>query len=298
MRPRVLITGGSGLLARIWALEKYKECDVYLSQHQRVVNIPGTHSVNLSLDSHEEITQMLDVAKIDICIHTAGLTSVEICELNPTHARYVNVDLARNVAIACAKKSISLISISTDHLFSGNEVMSDESALAMPLNIYAKTKAEAESIILAEHSKALLLRTNFYGWGPIYRESFSDRIIFSLRNNVPISLFTDVFFTPIIGSALARVAHELLLGGASGIFNVTSTERISKYNFGILLAKKFNLDENLIIPIKFESLSSLVRRPLDMSLSPLKAMNYLSQNFGEIDDHLNELLQQEVSYGL
>ena len=60
--------------------------------------------------------------------------------------------------------------------------------------MYAATKVQAETRVLENYSKALIIRTNFYGWGTSYRKSFSDYIIESLRKKQLITLFDDVYY--------------------------------------------------------------------------------------------------------
>ena len=67
-----------------------------------------------------------------------------------------------------------LIHISTDHLYDGTKDIYTEDDLVSPLNVYGKTKAQAENEVLSINPKALIVRTNFYGWGLSYRKSFSD----------------------------------------------------------------------------------------------------------------------------
>ena len=43
--------------------------------------------------------------------------------------------------------------------------MSAEDSLEIPRNNYAKTKLEAEYEIARNNSEALVVRTNFFGWG-------------------------------------------------------------------------------------------------------------------------------------
>ena len=139
-----------------------------------------------------------DEAQIGIVVHAAGMTSVEECEAKPDLARHINVDLAGNVAKACAKLGLPLIHISTDHLFSGEMPFLAETSPVTPVNVYGRTKAEAELQVLEAHPLALVIRTNFYGWGTSYRRSFSDVIIETLRSGRELNLFKDVFYTPIL----------------------------------------------------------------------------------------------------
>jgi len=293
MKSRVLITGGSGLLALNWAMALQDRYDFVLSMHEREVCFGRMNSCRMDLASVKAVFSDLEKWQPDIVVHAAGLTSVEKCESDKNLAHHVNVTLAENVAKACSSLQVPLIHISTDHLFSGELAMQSEDAPVAPINVYAKTKAEAETRVLDACAKALVVRTNFYGWGATYRQSFSDVITKSLRSGRQLTLFNDVFYTPIIASELARAAHELIDLNLSGIFHVVGSERISKYDFGLNLAKVFNLDSSLIEPGLMEECSSLVQRPLDMSLSSQKISNMLGRSLGGVADHLQLLLAQE-----
>jgi dTDP-4-dehydrorhamnose reductase len=297
MKENILITGGSGLLALNWAATVREEFNVILGLHDRQVTFQGTRSVLLNLDSKEALTQALEKMEIQLVIHAAGLTNVEACEANPTLAKYINVDLTKNLVMACAKLNIPMVYISTDHLFSGNESLIDEDFPVSPMNVYAKTKAEAEAYVQNAYPEALIIRTNFYAWGTSYRQSFSDMIINHLRAGKKISLFKDIYYTPILVEPLVDAVYELVQKKAKGIFNVVGDDRISKYDFGLKLAREFNLDNSLIEDGKIIDRPSLVNRPHDMGLSNKKVSNYLGRKMGGLDEHISKLRVQEV-YGL
>ena len=65
----------------------------------------------------------------------------------------------------------------------------NENDFTNPLNYYAKTKVEAEKKLLKYNPSCLIIRTNFFGFGPNYRKSFSDWIIDSLKNKSRNSRF-------------------------------------------------------------------------------------------------------------
>lgn len=293
MKPRLLITGGSGLLALNWALAMRDSHAVVLGQHAREARLSGTEARRMSLDSVDAIVAILDELQPQMVVHTAGLTSVEKCEADETLARHVNAELAINMAKACARLHVPLIHISTDHLFSGDRALVDEGDQVEPRNAYARTKAEAEVRVMEACPSALIVRTNFYGWGPTYRQSFSDTIIRSLRAGKQLTLFQDVHYTPIIAAELARASHELLDLKVSGICNVVGDDRLSKYEFGLAVASVFALDPQLITPGVIVERTSLVQRPLDMSLSNKKVSALLGRALGGVVDHLVLLRAQE-----
>lgn len=293
MSDAVFITGGSGLLALNWAMAIRERRQVVLGLHTRKISPAGVESRSIDLESADAAARAFSEAGAGLVVHTAGLTSVERCEQNPALAQHLNVELAENVARACSKLELPLVHISTDHLFSGDTPLVDETEATDPINVYGRTKADAEERVLAAHPDALVVRTNFFGWGPGYRRSFSDTILASLRSGEPITLFEDVFYTPILIENLADAVHGLVERGAGGIFNVTGDERISKLHFGYMVARKFQLDPSLIVPGALADKAGLVQRPRDMSLSNAKAAAALGRKLGGPQDHLAALHKQE-----
>lgn len=290
---KILLTGGSGLLALNWAITVRSQFEVVLALHNREISLADVKPMKFDTGSRESILKAVEQIQPELIIHTAGLTSVEDCEKFPVLARTVNTDFASNVSSVCAELSIPLVHISTDHIFSGDFQFATEDLPVNPLNVYAVTKAEAETRVLENYSEALIIRTNFYGWGPSYRLSFSDQIIYSLRKGKEITLFDDVFYTPILAESLIKTVHELLDAGSVGIYNVVSDYRISKFDFGIAIAENFALDKSLIKRGKMADKPGLVQRPLDMSLSNRKACSKLGHSLGGVSQDLSRLYEQE-----
>jgi dTDP-4-dehydrorhamnose reductase len=293
VKDALLITGGSGLLALNWALATRERYSVTLGVHRRKLAVPQVETRHLPLDAIDSILGALQDLRPRLVVHTAGLTNVEECERDPEAAHYVNTELAQGVARACGRLGLPLVHISTDHLFAGDIPLVDESQPVSPQNVYARTKAEAELLVLSACPNALVVRTNFYGWGPSYRRSFSDSIIDSLRSGKSVTLFDDVYYTPILIEALVHAVHDLVTASAGGIFHVVGDERISKYDFGLRLANHFQLDARLVRRGSLSDHHGLARRPHDMSLSNRKTCDLLGRRLGGVDEHLARLHQQE-----
>ena len=290
---KILITGGSGLLAVNWALAMRDEYFITLILHNRKISLHGVNTDTSSLSLFDDCMSLLGKHRPDVVIHTAGLTNVEECELNPDLAQEVNVILAENIAKACYAQGVKLVHISTDHLFSGDKQYACEKDKPNPVNIYAETKLRGEQKISEICPSALIIRTNFFGWGTTYRQSFSDYILNRLRNNIKVELFTDVFLTPILIDELIRCVHYLLDINASGIFNVVGSDRLSKYEFGVKLAESFKLDIRLLNKTSIFNRLDLVKRPLDMSLSNAKLKLTLDYNLVSLVKQFEFLKESE-----
>lgn len=295
MKDSLLITGGTGLLAVNWALLLRDRYSVVLGLHNRDIPLRGVSTQRIDLDSVEHLIRALENIGPKFVVHTVALTSIEECEGNPGLARWVNVDLAVNMARACARLNIPLVHVSSDHLFTGNASFVDETCPTEPVNVYAETKAEAERGVLDVYAEALVVRTNFFGWGPHYRRSFSDAIIDALRSGREITLFNDVHYTPILIKTAIKAIHDLCDMRAHGIYHVVGDERISKHDFGHKLAAVFGLDSGLIQSGSIADRASLVKRPRDMSLSNHKICALLGRRLGDIAEQVEELLDQERS---
>ena len=289
-----MITGGSGLLALNWACAVRADWDVILGTHTHSVQLAGTESCVLDLNEPVRLERQLGELAPDLVVHTAGLTNVEQCEAEPTLARRVNSEIARNVAIAASRRDVMLIHISTDHLFAGERCLYEEDAPPEPLNEYGRSKLLAETWVQQTYPRALIVRTNFFGWGHEGRRSFTDWIIYSLRAGNSLPLFDDIFITPILADTLALAAHELAELGSSGIFNVVGDLRLSKYEFAQRVVDQFGLSSELIQRESVARASFTARRPRDMSLSNSRVLRRLGRGLGGVDEHLASLQTQEL----
>ena len=122
------------------------------------------------------------------------------------------------------------------------------------------------------------------------------RILEHLTKREGIVLFDNVYYTPILIQSLAEAVHELIDIQAKGIINVVGDEKISKFEFGLKLAKQFNLNAKFICPGLLEDKTSLVQRPHDMSLSNNKIIGLLGRGFGTVDEGIALLYQQKKNY--
>jgi dTDP-4-dehydrorhamnose reductase len=267
---RLFITGVSGLFGSNLALQRRPMCESFGSYLTHPVQLDGVRTFWLDLRAADDVKSSMVRIRPDVVVHAAGLTDVEACELRRRNACIQNVRVAVNVARAAASVGARLVHVSTDHLFSGHEPFASEDDLPAPRNVYGRTKWYAERLVAKVHSSALIIRTNFFGWGPVHRRSFSDWIIDSLEGGRDITLFKDVFYSPILVNHLADLIFDLLAHRMTGIFNVCSRERVSKHEFGLKLAAQFGLSASGIHAGTIEAWPHRASRPRDMSLDVTK----------------------------
>ena len=95
---------------------------------------------------------------------------------------------------------------------------------------------KSENKILKNSKNSLIIRTNFFWKRLLYRQSFSDQIIEKLNNNKKLFLFKDVYFNPVLFQNYINNENSNSKN-ISGILNISSNEKISKYKFGLMIAK-------------------------------------------------------------
>lgn len=286
---RVFITGISGLLginaAHVWSAEH----EVSGCFHAHPVDLPGVRVHAVDLTEPQAIAHLLEDARPELVLHTAGLTNVDACEEQPALARQLNVDVASRVARAAAAVGAQLVHISTDHLFSGVRPLWTEDDPPEPVNVYAETKRQAERLTLEAAPNALIVRTNFYGWGTPTRTSFSDWILAGLETGRGVDMFRDIFFTPLLVNDLVEAVMRLVVRGARGILHVAGGQRLTKRDFGITLAAVFGHPTDLIRSISVADVPLKARRPRDMSLDSSRAATILGRPLPDAETGLLRL---------
>lgn len=285
----ILIIGGTGLLGVNWALKRQHVDVVHITGYQQKPLIPGVYSHIFDAKQEAVIHEKVGEIRPDLIINCAGLANVDSCEAQPELSFQLNVVLAEEIAKVSKLYQIPFIHISTDHLFEGTKSFVSERDTTNPKNTYAKHKSEAEKLVLKINPNALVIRTTFFGWGPSYRQSFSDIILGKLKVGADIYMFDDVYFTPLYIGDLIKIAHELIEHSVIGVLNVCAGERISKYEFSVKLAEALGFDSNVIQPIQARRKRVSIERPLDMSLSDGLLKSLLFKESITIDEGINAL---------
>ena len=110
-KQKLLILGGSSLLAYLWIAKVYNVFDIYITKNKRCINYLGLESIEIDLFSKNSVKQVLDDYGIDIVLNCVGFTNIEACENNPFEAFKLNSNLPGIIASACNSTNTKLIHI-------------------------------------------------------------------------------------------------------------------------------------------------------------------------------------------
>jgi dTDP-4-dehydrorhamnose reductase len=270
---KLLVTGASGLLgSKIVGLarEDYEVIPLHNT------NSLHPNSLKLDITNQNQVFNLFNKLKPDAAIHTASETNVDKCETEKKLAWEVNVDGTRNIAEACQTSGAKLLYISTDYVFNGKKGNYNEEDEPNPINYYGVTKLEGENQVIQHCKNYAILRTSvLYGWHP-WKQNFATWAINELKQNKEITVVEDHYNTPTLADNLAEMAIEAIPKDLQGVYHACGSERIGRYEFARQIARAFDLNQNLIRPIKMEQLTAwIAKRPRDSSLNTDKIRSQL-----------------------
>ena len=253
---KAVIFGGTGLLGTAISqnlkLNKYK-CFT-TSKNKKSDLRTGNFS-------KKTLLKFLKKTQPNLVINCIAETNVDFCNDNLIDAYKSNVLTVKNIVSSLneLKHKCFFVHISTDQVYDSKKVSNERNVNTSNNYGYTKLLGEKEA---AKYQKTLILRTNFYGDSKSKnRKSFSDYIISNLKNKNRINLPMNVFFNPVHIDYLNSIIMKLIKKKITGIFNIGSKDCISKYNFGVKIAEKFELNKKNII--KYKSKFEKNNRPLN-----------------------------------
>ena len=253
----------------------------------------GGADINLDLINHyDELEDVFRSFKPAIVINCVALVSLKACQDNPTTSFQVNSLLPRKLSVSAELHGFKLIHISTDHyyLLKHSPVLHSESDPVFLINNYSKSKYLGE-LGAASYAKSLIIRTNITGFrNDANRPTFIEWLIDSMQKPEPIKLFSDFYTSTIDVTAFCHFVYLLAEQDCSGLFNIASSESISKLQFAALVAKQMSLDCFKFVESNVSELHP--RRASDLGLDCSKVESMLDLNMPSSTDVVRSLVQE------
>ncbi len=289
---RILVTGVSGLLGVNFMQETMLTHEV-IGVDRGKLAAPPIWVLKQDLLDPSAADTILDNTKPDWVVNCAALADLDLCEEDPALAKLLNTDLPRRLARACKARNISFAHISTDAVFDGQkDGYYTEEDQPNPTGVYAKTKLAGEWAVLTENQKAIVARVNFYGWSLGGRRSLAEFFYNNLTNSKSMSGFTDVIFCPMLVNDTARTLVKMLTRGLSGLYHLVGPQAMSKYQFGVEIARRFHLRESEITPKSVNFAGLIAKRSNNLWLSANKLSTALGEDLPSFSTGLNEFYTQ------
>jgi dTDP-4-dehydrorhamnose reductase len=275
--PTILIVGASGTLGRAF----YRICD----SRGLSCRLVGREEMDIA----DPLGVDAVIRRIDpwAVINAAGYVRVDDAERNVEACRRANVTGPVNLAAACRRQGLRLVTFSSDLVFDGNAARPYvEGDPPRPLNVYGVTKAEAEARVPELLPDALLIRTSAF-FGPWDDYNFLSCLFRALDRRTAFFAPTDSTISPTYVPDLVHTSLDLLIDGESGLWHLVNEGAISWFDFAQAAAEQSGRAIDLIVPAKTRQVWGPAVRPRYSALSTNRA-----QLLRPLDRALDAFLQE------
>ena len=270
----ILVTGANGQLGNEMRIVSKNSSDRYIF----------TDVEELDILDRKAVMDCVKREKIEVVVNCAAYTNVDKAEDEPAFAEKLNATAVGYLAEACKDNDATLIHISTDYVFGGNEgnTPKTEDEKANPTGVYGKTKLLGERAIEKVECKHIIIRT---AW--LYSE-FGHNFVKTMRKLTAekdcLKVVFDQIGTPTYALDLAEVIKLFIerlktANGqqpiANGIYHFSNEGVTSWYDFAKEICE-LSGNKCDIQPCHSDEFPSKVKRPSYSVLDKTKIKNKLN----------------------
>lgn len=291
---RLLITGGSGFAGGNFIRQALGSCDLHvIVRRPETVDARGVHVHALDLTDESKLRGAFESARPTAVVHMAAASDIDWCEANQDSARRVNVGVTALLADLSRSFGAKLVFYSTDSIFDGTRGGYSEEDEPGPLNVYARTKVEAERIIMRAGAPWVIARPSLVLGFPVGEggNSFLWRMARSLRDGQAVAFPRAEIRTPVDVITLSRAALELAVGNHQGIYHLSGNQALTRFDMARRICTRLGRALSLVIDTKPNIAAGRARRPADVSLSNAKARRALATPLLDFDAALERVIQ-------
>ena len=250
----ILVTGANGQLGNEMRIVSKGSSDRYIFTDVEELDITNRDAVMMFVKDND----------IKVVVNCAGYTNVEKAEDEEGLAELINAQAIGHIAQACKDNDATLIHISTDYVFGGNNgnTPRKENESVNPTGAYGRTKLHGEQVIEKSGCKYLIIRTSW-----LYSE-FGNNFVKTMRRLTSererLNVVFDQIGTPTYALDLANVIFKIVeerkLNELQGIYNYSNEGATSWYDFAKEICE---LSGNIcdIQPCHSDEFPSKVKRP-------------------------------------
>jgi dTDP-4-dehydrorhamnose reductase len=274
---RVLVLGSTGMVGRSWI-----EC-----LRSKQIECVGVSRPEFDLMNPESIISTIGEG-FDLVVNAAAWTDVDGAESDEAGATRANSLAVEEIALCCRRREATLISYSTDYVFSGDgEIPYSIDAQIAPINTYGLSKADGEARLAQSAAEYILIRTSwvYAPWGKNFVRSIRD---LSLSRD-ELQVVDDQRGRPTSAKHLAKGSLELYLCGARGTWHLTDQDECSWFEFARQIAQ-ISRPECTVRPCGSDQYPSPATRPTYSTLD-IDATDRIIGPLGSWRTHLREVLK-------
>ncbi|MDG1333162.1 MAG: SDR family oxidoreductase [Crocinitomicaceae bacterium] len=292
---KVLITGSNGLLGQ--KLVDYcttKKIDFVPTSkgENRNSKCPDDRYQVMDITNRDEVLKVISDVKPTHVIHTAAMTNVDQCELNPEQCELINVTATKYLVEACNQINAHFQLLSTDFVFDGEKGNYSEDDEMNPLSAYAKSKVDAEAVVANESITGNSVVRTIIVYGNAEALTKSNIIAWAksaLEKGDPLTIVDDQFRAPTWAEDLAAGCMQVFENNQTGTFHVSGPETMSIFDLVIRIGSHFGLKTDQVSKISSSTLNQAAKRPPKTGFDLSKAYQQIGYKPHTLEETLSIL---------
>jgi len=222
MASRVIITGAAGLIGQYLVKTATRWVPDW--------DVQGLTRTDLDLTDRVTVERTWQSIKPSAVIHCAALSRTKACEQDPEQARRINVEVTAH--LAQLSRDIPFIFLSSGEVFDGRTGWYGEMDEPNPINVYGRTKLEAERVVLQNLRHTVVRIVLTAGTSATGDRSFVEDMCLVAKTGKDVLLYADEFRCPLPAGVIARAVWELADRKQPGLYHLGGSERLSRWEIG------------------------------------------------------------------
>jgi len=291
---KVLMIGGSGLIGKAVCakMNLHNEC---VSTYYHRAN---KGMLQLDIIDRRVLEDIFNKLRPSHVVHCANLSGgLDFCQRNPDLARRFHYDGTVNIGRECQKHNARLIFISSECVFDGKKEIYDEKDPVSPKSIYGQYKSESEEWIQGNLADYIIARTmSVFGWDPLtLTPNALMKVYFSIFQKKKIQIPAYRYSSPTYVGDLANAIRELSASKEVGIFHLSGSSFLSRYDWLKQSADFLGWDSSFLLPQKDISEQEDLR-PMKITFDTSKFKSSFEARLHSLQEALNILRDDIVCH--
>lgn len=275
---KVLLLGATGMVGKAW---------IELLENNQI-EYQACSRPAFDLSNPDSITSTI-ADGFDLVVNAAAWTDVDGAESDEPGARRANAHAIDEIAQRCLAINATLITYSTDYVFSGNANSPYAiNALIDPINAYGRSKAHGESILSASGTEHILIRTSwvYAPWG----NNFVRTIRNLAKSRDELRVVDDQRGRPTSAQHLAKSSLDLYRKGSLGVWHLSDENECTWFDFASEIVRHCQLDCT-ITACTSDEYPRPAARPAYSTLDITQSLGLIGP-IGTWSSHLNQVLDE------
>ncbi|TCD17328.1 dTDP-4-dehydrorhamnose reductase [Pedobacter psychrodurus] len=280
---KILVIGAGGQLG---------QCLKVVAERREITEIVFPAEQDANILDEAGLNDLLAREQPAFVINCAAYTAVDKAEDEVDLAKAINETGAAYLASACLVNGATLVHVSTDFVFEGNDVkLLKEEDEAKPINVYGVTKLDGEKAVATTLPAHFIIRTSW-----LYSEYANNFVKTMLKLGAErdeLNIIADQVGTPTYAIDLANAIFDIITSSSTayGVYHYSNEGVTSWFDFAKAI---FDISETVVKvnPIPGSAYPTKATRPAFSVMDKSKIKNTFNIEIPYWRDSLVECIKQ------